>query len=104
MPEPSIFRRIDYALEKARWRKLELRGIYLDEADYAALVRVSTRRYRKRFGSDATVWPLSYKNELIIGKSLLPVKAAAASAVYSKTGQGITIPKRLSRRVRKPPA
>lgn len=99
-PEP-IYRRIDSALEKARWRKLELRGIYLDFADYHAFAKAETDHYQKAAGSKALIWPLSYENVLILGKKALPVKEAGKSAVYATSGEAIAIPKRLSPRVLK---
>ena len=97
---PSIYVRIDCALEKARWRGLILRGIYLDKADYAAFANARTVEWRRQFGGKAKVWPLSYENALILSKSVLPVKEARQSAVYSTTGEGIAIAKRLSPRVK----
>lgn len=91
---------IDVALEKARWRKLELRGIYLDPADYAAFALFETEKYQRESGSDCTVWPLSYQNVLILGHKALPVKEAKRSAIYATSGEEIAIPKRLSPRVR----
>jgi hypothetical protein len=91
---------IDVALEKARWRNLELRGIYLDPADYAAFALFETKRWQRETGSSATVVPLSYRNVLIIGGKALPVKEAKCSAVYATSGEAIYIPKRLSPRVK----
>lgn len=96
-----IYERIDAALEKARWRQLHLRGIYLDEADYFALVRAETARWRKASGSGARVYPMSYDNALIIGGSAL-VSPAKSSAVYAESGEAITICKHLSPKVRAP--
>jgi hypothetical protein len=77
----SIISRIEAALEKARWRKLELRGLYLDHEDYADFAYAETVRYQQETGSTAMLWPLSYENVLIIG------------------GKAITVPKRLSAKV-----
>jgi hypothetical protein len=96
----TICDRIDSALEKARWRKLELRGLYLDSADYAALAKQRTAEHRAAFGGRAKIWPLSYESVLLIGRPLLPVKAGQSSAVYATSGEAIAIPKRLSSRVR----
>ncbi len=96
----TILDRIDTALEKARWRKLELRGIYLDPSDYAAFAKIRTAQYRRETGSKASLLPLSYEHVLILGKNLLLVKEATGSAVYATSGEGIAIPKRLSARVR----
>jgi hypothetical protein len=96
----SIYTRIDCALEKGRWRKLALRGIYLDAADYAEFVAAETKAWRESTGSKATVYPLSYGDHLIIGGAAVPVKEAGTSAVYATSGEGITIPKRLSPRVK----
>jgi hypothetical protein len=38
----TIYDRIDSALERARWRQLELRGLYLDPVDYAAFAKAET--------------------------------------------------------------
>jgi hypothetical protein len=96
----SVTDRIDSALEKARWRKLELRGIYLDSADYAALAKQRTAEHRAAFGGRAKVWPLSYESVLLIGRSLLPVKAGKSSAVYATSGESIAVPKHLSAKTR----
>lgn len=100
MTDASIYDRVDAALEKARWRNLALRGIYLNPADYAAFAKAETVRWRKETGSKALCWPLSYQHVLILGKSALPVKEAKSSAVYATSGEQIAIPKRLSPRVR----
>ena len=94
----SIYDRIDAALEKARWRQLELRGIYLDEEDYFAFAKAETIRWRKASGSKARVYPMSYENVLIIGGKAL-VSPAKHSAVYAKSGEAIYIPKRLNVKV-----
>lgn len=43
MSRDPIIERIEAALEKARWRKLELRGLYLDPIDYAAFAKAETK-------------------------------------------------------------
>lgn len=101
MSLPAIYKRMDAALERARWRGLTLRGIYLDPGDYAAFARTETSRWRNRTGSTAKVWPLSYGNVLIIGGAALPVKEATKSAVYADSGEAIYIAKRLSHRVKR---
>jgi excinuclease UvrABC nuclease subunit len=98
----GILDRLDAALQKARFRRLELRGIYLDEADYAAFAKAMTRRWRKASGSRAGVFPLAYDSVLIIGGSAM-VHEAKKSAVYATSGEAVVIPKRLSPRVGKPP-
>lgn len=98
MTEPSIYERINTALEKARWRKFELRGIYLDKAGYEAFAKAETARYRKMTGSSARTYPMAYENVLIIGGSAI-VHPAKGSAVYGQSGEAITIPKRLSMKV-----
>lgn len=95
----SIHDRIDAALEKARWRKLELRGIYLDEEDYFAFAKAETERWRKASGSKARVYPLSYEKVLILGNGCAIVKPAKRSRVYAKGGEIIDVPKRLSAKV-----
>jgi hypothetical protein len=95
----SLYDRIDAALEKARWRKLEVRGIYLDEADYFAFAKAETDRWRKASGSKVRVYPMSYGNVLILGSGCSIVKPATRSRVYAKGGETIDIPKRLSAKV-----
>jgi hypothetical protein len=96
----KIIDRIEAALEKARWRKLELRGLYLDHADYADFAYAETLRYQQETGSTALLWPCSYRNVLIIGGKALPVKEATRSAIYATSGEAIIVPKELSRRTR----
>lgn len=96
----SIYDRIAAALEKARWRKLELRGIYLDEEDYLAFAKAETARYRKMTGSRSRTYPMSYENVLILGAGSVIVKPATRSRVYAKGGETIDIPKRLSLKTR----
>lgn len=92
----GIIDRIEAALEKARWRKLELRGLYLDHDDYADFAHAETLRFQRETGSTAILWPLSYENILIIGGKALPVKEATRSAIYATSGEAIVVPKRLS--------
>jgi hypothetical protein len=96
----SIITRIESALEKARWRKLELRGLYLDHDDYADFAYAETLRYQQETGSTAMLWPIAYENILILGGKALPVKEAGQSAVYATSGEAIAVPKRLSPRTR----
>ena len=96
----NIIARIESALEKARWRKLELRGLYLDHQDYADFAYAETLRYQQETGSTAMLWPLSYENVLILGEKALPIKEAGKSALYATSGEAITVPKQLSRMTR----
>jgi hypothetical protein len=95
----SIIDRIEAALEKARWRKLDLRGLYLDHEDYADFAYAETIRFQQETGSQAMLWPLSYDNVLILGAKAVPVKGAGRSAVYANSGEEIRVAKRLSPRV-----
>lgn len=95
----SIYQHIDTALEKARWRNLKIRGIYLDETDYFTFAKAETARWRKATGSRARVYPMAYDNVLIIGGKAI-VHPAKSSAVYTESGEAIAIPKRLSPRIR----
>jgi hypothetical protein len=96
---PDILARIEAAIEKARWRKLELRGLYLDHEDYADFAYAETVRWQEETGSAAILWPLSYDNVLILNKKSIPVKEAAKSAVYATSGEAVYVPKMLSPRV-----
>jgi hypothetical protein len=98
MSAETIIARIESALEKARWRKLELRGLYLDRDDYADFAHAETLRYQQETGSTAILWPCSYENVLLLNRKLIPVKASGRSAAYSTTGEEIVVPKRLSPR------
>ena len=95
----DIIDRIECALEKARWRKLELRGLYLDHEDYADFAYAETLRWQKETGSTALLWPLAYENVLILNAKSIPVKEATRSAIYSTTGEEIAVPKKLSAKV-----
>jgi hypothetical protein len=92
----GIIDRIEAALEKARWRKLELRGLYLDSDDYADFAYAETVRYQEATGGTTILWPLSYENILILGDKALPVNAGTRSAIYATSGEAIAVPKRLS--------
>lgn len=96
----DIIARIESALEKARWRELELRGLYLDDEDYADFAYAETLRYQEETGSSAMLWPLSFDHVLILNDKSIPVKGATKSAIYATSGEAITIPKRLSPRTR----
>lgn len=96
----TIISRIESALERARWRKLELRGLYLDHEDYADFAYAETIRWQQETGSTALLWPLSYENILIIGGKALPVKESPRrSAIYGQHGEEIVVPKQLSEKV-----
>jgi hypothetical protein len=96
----SIIDRIESALEKARWRKLKLRGLYLDHQDYADFAHAETLRYQRETGSGAILWPLSFDHVLILNEKSIPVKGATVSAVYGEHGEKIVVPKQLSPRTR----
>jgi hypothetical protein len=53
----GILDRLDAALQKARFRRLELRGIYLDEADYAAMVHEAKKSAVYATSGEAVVIP-----------------------------------------------
>lgn len=90
MSAPTIKDRIDAALEKMRAQQLEVRAVYLNEVDYAALVKEHTRYWRKKLGSKGTFWPMSYGDH--------PIRFGERSRIYSTHGVEFTIPKRLSPR------
>jgi len=80
--------RIDVALEKMRAEGVEVRAIYLTEADRTALGKA----IRRQLGLRAIAHPCGYKDHI--------VRSGKYSVIYSKQGVGFTIPKRLSPRVR----
>lgn len=88
----NIVDRIECALEKMRARNMEVRAIYLDEADDAAYIKANTRFWRKALQSKATFFPTMYGEH--------PLRTGTKSIIYSTHGVGVTIPKRLSSRVR----
>lgn len=88
----SLFDRIDQALEKMRAQGMEVRAIYLDPADDATFVRANTRYWRKALQSRATFHCTTFRDHI--------VRQGKSSIIYSTHGVGVTIPKRLSPRVR----
>lgn len=88
----AIHDRIDAALEKAVFRELEIRAIYLDAADHDAFVKAHTRYWRKELKSDATFWPTTYRDH--------SVRIGGKSRIYSTHGVEVRIPKRISSRVK----
>lgn len=91
MTRDSIGARIDCALEKVRAQKMEVRAIYLCEADYGQLLKCHTRYWRRALKSRASFHPLSYGDH--------PIRFGENSVVYSTHGVGVAVPKRLSFRV-----
>jgi hypothetical protein len=89
-PRADICDRIDAALEKMAFRRMEVRAIYLTPGDRLALSRAMTRKWREETGSKARLHPCSYR-----GHHLRPGKA---SAIYSTHGIAVVVPKLLSRR------
>jgi hypothetical protein len=87
----NIIDRIDAALQKMAFRQMEVRAIYLDEADDAAFVKAFTRYWRKELKSDATFWPTEYRGHHL--------RKGGKSRIYSTHGVEVAIPKRLSARV-----
>jgi hypothetical protein len=87
----GIIERIDAALQKASFRQMEVRAIYLDDADDAAFVKAVTRYWRKELKSKAIFWPTEYRGH--------HVRKGSKSRIYSTHGVEIAIPKRLSPRV-----
>ena len=87
----AICDRIDAALEKVAFRNMEVRAIYLTEADYEALKKHETRHWRKKLGSKATFWPTSYRDHHL--------RSGNRSIIYSTHGVGVAIPKKLSAKV-----
>lgn len=88
----SITDRIDAALEKVAFRGMEVRAIYLDDADDEAFVKAHTRFWRKALKSRAIFWPTTYRDH--------PVRQGSTSVIYSTHGVGVSIPKRLSARTK----
>lgn len=86
----SIVRRIEATLERVRWQRAQVRGIYLTEADHDAL----DAAYSKANGGPRAV--LSFGDHLIF--------RGERSAIYSTCGVAFYIPKRLSPRTAAPPA
>ena len=87
----SLCSRIDAALEKVALRGMEVRAIYLTEADREQLTKEMTRYWRKQLGSKAVFHPCSYRDHHI--------RPGKSSIIYSTHGVGVHIPKRLSARV-----
>ena len=81
----AIIERIEAALEKARVRELEIRAVYLSEADWRDYDRARSRRYGSRVSCH------SHRG--------IPIRPGKASVIYSSHGVGIAVPKRLSHRV-----
>lgn len=98
VPRDPITDRLDAALERAFARRWEIRAIYLDEEDRAALDQWATERW----GTGAQVFALGYRGGLIVGRKVkgIEIRAGSASRIYSRNGCEVTIPKRLSERVR----
>lgn len=92
MSASTIVARIEAALEKAVFRKMKVRAIYLDEADRQAYTKANTRYWRKQLGSKAIFHPLSFGDH--------PIRYGSRSRIYDEHGVEIAIPKRLSPRVR----
>jgi hypothetical protein len=88
----TLFDRIDCALEKMRAQGMEVRAIYLSPEDDAAFVKANTRYWRKALRSRATFYCTTYRDHI--------VRQGKTSVIYSTVGVGVTIPKRLSHRVR----
>lgn len=79
--------RIDVALERMRAQRVEVRAIYLTEADRKAL----GREIKREWGLKSIVHPCAYRDHI--------VRSGKRSVVYSKQGVEFTIPQRLSHRV-----
>lgn len=84
MSEPSIITRIEAALEKARWRALEIRAIYLTKEDHDDLDAASSWEGFK-------VSVLTYKDHQI--------RRGERSCVYFVGGDKVVIGKRVSPRL-----
>jgi hypothetical protein len=85
MDRASIIRRLVVALEKMRAQGMEVRAIYLTEADWDAYNRAQSKAYGCRL-----VAFLYGSHEIRPGKS---------SAIYSTNGVEVAVPKRISHRV-----
>jgi hypothetical protein len=94
MAEPLIHRRIRAALERVRWRKGEVRAIYLDEADRLALDKAASKKWggpvhRLSF-DDLPITRFDFDGHLI--------KPGCRSAIYLRgSGEEIAIAKKLGK-------
>lgn len=75
---PAIIRRLDAALAKMRAKDMEVRAIYLTEADWNEYNKVQSKAYGSKM-----ICFLYGGYEIRGGKS---------SIIYSKQGVGVTIP------------
>ncbi|MES2902872.1 MAG: hypothetical protein V4696_01680 [Pseudomonadota bacterium] len=79
--------RIDAALEKMAWQRMEVRAIYLTEADLKQLNRLLS----KEFGRGFKLHACGYRDHIL--------RTGKESTIYSTHGVEVVIPKRLSHRV-----
>lgn len=77
--------RIDAALEKMRADQMEVRAIYLTEAERDQLDRILSKEYGSK------LYTFQYRGH--------DLRTGQRSAIYSKHGVEVAIPKKLSRRV-----
>ena len=92
MKRDPIMARMDAALEKMAFRGMDVRAIYLTEADREQFTKEWTRYWRRELKSKAIFHPLSYRE--------YHVRTGTTSIVYSTHGVGVKIPTRLSRRTK----
>lgn len=85
-----IFQRIDLALEKMRFRQMEVRAIYLDEEDRDEFDRANTRMWQAKLGSKAKFFATTYREH--------PLRNGEKSRIYSTHGVETVIRKRLPKR------
>lgn len=108
MKHASIVERLDYTLELMATKGMKARAIYLNEEDREELAAIVTHDWRELTGSDAFLWPSTYKAELIVNEKgvqalekaeLIPLRKGNGlrnqSTIYSIRGVGVCIRKRV---------
>lgn len=87
MEPPLIIRRLDAALANMAVRKMEVRAIYLTDADRKLFNRHMTRCWREGTGSKARVRAFSYRD--------IEIRPGKQSKVYSVHGVALAVPRRV---------
>jgi hypothetical protein len=86
----TIIQRIEAALEKMRWRRMEVRAIYLTAEDHDDFDLAMAAEMTKALGRRVRGSFLAFREHHI--------RRGETSAIYSTHGLAVVIPKRLSRR------
>lgn len=86
MSVPGIIARLDVALQKMSFRQMEVRAIYLTEADQKLFNRAMSKRHGMKLSC------LAYQDHQI--------RRGEKSIIYSTHGVGVAVPKRISSRVK----